>query len=125
MLNSSRIISFIPTLDIEKAREFYENKLGLHLRQKIEGSLIFDVNNALIKISQVQELPPSLYTIFGWDVQNIRKEMKLLKSKGIKFKRIKGLVQDEYKIWAAPDGSEVAWFKDPDGNYLSLTEFSK
>jgi hypothetical protein len=77
----------------------------------------------MLRISKVGELAPAPYTVLGWKVPNIRVTVEDLMSGGVTFERYKDMPQDELGIWTTPDGHKVAWFKDPDGSTLSLTQF--
>jgi len=73
----------------------------------------------------VQSHTPPNYTVLGWDVADIGAEMKELTERGVKFERYEGLEQDGSGVWTSPSGAKIAWFKDPDGNVLSLTQFGR
>jgi len=123
MLNSSRIISFVATQNAARARKFYEETLGLKLASDDPFALVFDANGTMLRVSKVQELSPAKHTVLGWQVANIRAEMEELMKRAVRFERFERLLQDELGVWQAPSGAQVAWFKDPDGNTLSLTQF--
>jgi len=88
-------------------------------------ALVFDANGTMLRVQKVRALPPAAFTILGWEVRDLRRTIKGLHKNGVRFERYEGLPQDELGIWTTPDGSKVAWFRDPDGNILSLTEFRK
>jgi len=123
MLNTSKIISFVATKNPGIAREFYERTLGLSFVSDDPFALVFNVNGVMLRVAKVQELTPAKHAILGWDVQDIRAEIEQLTKRGVRFERYAGLPQDEQGIWASPIGAKVAWFKDGDGNTLSLTQF--
>jgi len=85
-------------------------------------ALVFDLGGTTLRIQKVELIPEVNYTVLGWEVDNIRQCVDELSGKGVKFEKISQLAQDELGIWVAPSGASVAWFKDPDGNTLSLTE---
>lgn len=120
MLSQNRIRAFLPTTNPAKAKTFYQDKLGLTLTSQDEFALEFDVNGTRLRITTVQELTPHPFTVFGWEVDNIATSIQMLEKKGITFERYNGLKQDDFGIWRAPSGAKIAWFKDPDGNVLSL-----
>lgn len=122
MLTEQTLKAFVPTTDPKKAKEFYQGKLGLSLLSEDNFALEFDVHGTPLRITTVHELAPHPFTVLGWDVANIETSINELKSKGINFEHYKGLQQDELGIWTAPSGTRVAWFKDPDGNILSLSQ---
>jgi catechol 2,3-dioxygenase-like lactoylglutathione lyase family enzyme len=123
MLNTSKIISFVATKNPAIAREFYERTLGLSLVSDDPFALVFNVNGSMLRVAKVQELAPAKHAVLGWDVRNIRAEIKQLTERGVRFERYAGLSQDEQGIWTSPAGGKIAWFKDGDGNTLSLTQF--
>lgn len=97
--------------------------LGLRLVDDDPFGLVFDVNQTMVRVFKVQELSPAPYTVLGWKVPEIRTTIAELSSRGVSFERYPGMPQDESGIWITPEGHQVAWFKDPDGNTLSLTQF--
>ena len=123
MLKKSRIIAFVATQHPARARKFYEKTLGLRLVEDGPFALVFDVNGAMLRVQKVEKLVPATHTVLGWDVPDIRATIKELRKRGVRFERFEGLQQDESGIWTTPQGAMVAWFKDPDGNTLSLTQF--
>lgn len=123
MLNTSKIIAFVSTLDLVRARAFYEQVLGLSLVSDEAFALVFDANGMMLRVTKVQELAIAKYTVLGWDVSDIRAEIAWLTQRGVVFERYDGLPQDELGITSFSDGARVAWFKDPDGNLLSITQF--
>jgi predicted enzyme related to lactoylglutathione lyase len=124
MLNNSNPICFAATAKPQHAKQFYGVTLGLKLVEDTPFALVYDANGTMLRVQKVQEVFPAGYTILGWAVDNMATAVEGLTKKGIRFERYQGLPQDESGIWTTPDGSRVAWFKDPDGNTLSLTEFA-
>lgn len=122
MLTASRLIAFVATADLARARKFYEQVLGLALVSADAFGCELDANGTPLRIATVQQLAPASHTVIGWRVDDIRGEMEALRTKGVSFERYQGLAQDKLGVWAAPSGSLVCWFKDPDGNVLSLTQ---
>jgi len=123
MLNNSHLIGFVATSNAESAREFYEKTLGLTYVSGDQFALVFEVNGVMLRIQQVDKVDPHRYTSLGWEVADIEKEVAQLTKQGLKFLRYEGMDQDAHAIWKAPSGARIAWFKDPDGNMLSLTQF--
>ena len=123
MLNKSHLISFVATGNAEIAREFYEKILGLTFVSMDQFALVMEVNGIMLRITRVKVVNPQKYTVLGWDVPDIKKEVKELSERGVKFARYHGIDQDELGIWTAPGGAMIAWFTDPDNNILSLTQF--
>jgi catechol 2,3-dioxygenase-like lactoylglutathione lyase family enzyme len=124
MLSFTRIIAFVPTKDTRQARAFYEGVLGLRFVSEDQFALVLDAKGIMVRVAVVQEFQPQPFTIVGWEVADIKKEVAGLQAKGIRFEKYGMEGQDEQGIWASPSGARVAWFKDPDGNVLSLTQFS-
>ena len=116
-------IAFVPTRDPDRARAFYRDLLGLHLTsEQLPFALVFDAHGIMLRVTVVRELAPAPYTTLGWQVPKIEDAVESLTEKGIQFERYPNMSQDELGIWTAPGGSKVAWFRDPDGNTLSLSQ---
>ncbi len=122
MLGSKKIIAFIPTRDSKKAKPFFQQVLGLRLVSEDQFALVFDANGTMLRVTPVPELTPHQFTILGWEVTNIEETVSGLQEKGVVFERYGFLQQDDLGIWTAPGGAKVAWFKDPDGNILSVSQ---
>jgi catechol 2,3-dioxygenase-like lactoylglutathione lyase family enzyme len=120
MLTSSRLNGFIPTKDTKKARSFYEGVLGLTFAEENEYVAVFRSGNNMIVAQKMDKFEPAQRTILGWEVENIREAVSFLTKRGVVFERYPWAQQDELGIWKSPQG-EVAWFKDPDGNVLSVS----
>lgn len=127
ILGGSKLVAFAATTDPEKARAFYEGVLGLRLvADEKPFALVFDANGTMLRVTTVHELKPDPFTVLGWDVDDIEGTVDRLISAGVVFNRYKGMNDDDTRgIWNSPSGARVAWFKDPDGNVLSVTEFRK
>lgn len=124
MLANTSIVAFAPTWDQERAIEFYRSKLGLKLTSQDGIAAVFDAHGATLRVTSVPEpLQPQPFTILGWKVADIAETVRSLLSAGVTFERYPQIAQDEPGIWTAPGGAKVAWFKDPDGNTLSVTQF--
>jgi catechol 2,3-dioxygenase-like lactoylglutathione lyase family enzyme len=121
MLGSTNIIVFVPTKDPAKARAFYEGTLGLRFVKDDGFAMVLDANGIMVRVSKA-EFTPVPFTILGWQVTEIEKMVKALQQKGVHFERFGFFEQDELGIWTAPTGDKVAWFKDPDGNLLSVSQ---
>jgi catechol 2,3-dioxygenase-like lactoylglutathione lyase family enzyme len=122
-LREQSIIAFVATLDPARAKKFYSDTLGLPLvSEEIPFALVFDAHGTMLRVTIVKELRTADYTILGWHVPNITVAAKCLQKAGVQFERYQGMQQDELGIWTSPGGSRVAWFKDPDGNTLSISE---
>lgn len=119
------IITFIATVNAARARRFYAGTLRLPLVSEDAFALVFDAGGTMLRVVRVQTLQPAAYTVLGWIVPDIGKAVRDLKRRGVTFSRYEGLAQDERNIWTSPSGARVAWFQDPDGNTLSVTEFER
>jgi len=125
MLATAPIIGFIPTLDAARSRAFYEHTLGLTFVADDGFALVFRSGANMIRIARVQDLTPPPYTILGWEVPDIVAEVTALTAAGLVFARYPFLPSDQVDalgIWSAPGGAKIAWFHDPDGNTLSLSQ---
>jgi catechol 2,3-dioxygenase-like lactoylglutathione lyase family enzyme len=122
MLGAINIVAFVPTRDSEKARSFYEGVLGLRFVKDDGFALVLDANGIMVRVAKVPEFKPAAFTILGWQVTGIEKVVTALQEKGVHFEIFGFLEQDKLGIWTAPSGDKVAWFKDPDGNVLSVSE---
>jgi catechol 2,3-dioxygenase-like lactoylglutathione lyase family enzyme len=125
LLTNHSIIAFVATQSPDRAREFYERVLGLELVADEPWSLVFNARGTMVRIQKVEKLRPQSFTALGFQVPDIVSAVRSLTEKGVEFARYDFLPQDALGIWDAPGGSRVAWFRDPDGNLLSLTEFSR
>ena len=122
MLHSTSLIAFVATARAEAARHFYESVLGLSLVEDSPFALVFDSNGTTLRVQKVEQVTPAPYTALGWQVTDLEASVRSLRAKGAVFQRYDGLSQDAVGIWKSPSGAKVAWFRDPDGNTLSLTE---
>ena len=124
MLERAKVVAFVATRDPEKAKPFYRDRLGLKLVSEDHFALVFDANGTMLRVTHVADAMPPRYTVLGWDVPDIYVAAKELQGAGIQFERYPGMPQDESGVWQAPSGAKIAWFEDPDGNILSITEFA-
>ena len=122
MLGSKKIVGFVPTRDSKKARSFYEGALGLRFVSEDPFALVLDANGIMVRVSKVPEFKPQQFTILGWEVSDIEDAVSGLQKHGVRCEKYGLEGQDDRGIWAAPGGAKVAWFKDPDGNVLSLSQ---
>lgn len=122
-LADQSLIGFIAASDPERAKKFYRDTLGLALvSEELPFALVFDAHGTMLRVSIVQKVVPAIYTVLGWQVWDIAAAAKTLSETGVRFERYPGMAQDELGIWASPGGAKVAWFKDPDGNTLSISQ---
>jgi catechol 2,3-dioxygenase-like lactoylglutathione lyase family enzyme len=124
VLADASFIGFIPVRDLAAARAFYAGTLGLRVVDDAPFALVLDAGGTMLRVTPVPELPARPFTIAGWNVPDIGAVVRTLAGRGVQFARYDGLTQDDLGIWTTPGGDQVAWFKDPDGNTLSLTAFA-
>ena len=122
MLGSKSIIGFVQTKNLARAKAFFGKKLGLRLVATDAVALVFASGGTMVRVVKVEDFSPAPYTILGWPVDDIGKTIAALKTRGAVFERYPRMEQDERGIWRAPGGAHVAWFKDLDGNVLSISQ---
>lgn len=122
MLGTYNIIAFVPTTNPQLAREFYEQKLGLKFVSDDSFALVFEAHGNMLRVVKLKEFTPAQFTILGWEVPDAQQAVSELRSRGVTFERYPWAQQDELGVWSAPGGAKVAWFKDPDGNVLSVSQ---
>jgi predicted enzyme related to lactoylglutathione lyase len=125
MLGSAKIMGFVPSSDLQKAKKFYEGVLGLALVSEDPFALVLEANGIQVRIAKVEELTPQPFTILGWEVSKIEETVSRLRDRGVHFKRYPKMEQDDLGIWKSPSGARVAWFTDTEGNVLSVTQFAR
>lgn len=122
MLEHATLVAFAATTRPDDARAFYAETLGLEMIEDSPFALVFNANGTTLRIQKVQELVPAGHTAVGWDVADMVATIRALAARGVTCEQFQPLPQDEHGVWTAPDGTKVAWFRDPDGNLLSLAE---
>ncbi len=120
---SAKAVTFIVTRDRAAARAFYGGTLGFALTSEDDFAAVFDLNGTMLRVSTVKDHVAQGHTVLGWDVPDIASAVRALREQGVAFTVYDGFGQDDLGIWCAPGGTRIAWFKDPDGNTLSLTQF--
>jgi catechol 2,3-dioxygenase-like lactoylglutathione lyase family enzyme len=123
VLATSDVIAFVPTADLARSRAFYEDALGLSVVHEDGYACVFDAHGTMLRVTAVAEVAHPGYTVVGWCVTDIREAVIGLASLGVEVTRYGGMEQDADGVWTTPNGDRIAWFTDPDGNVLSLTEF--
>ncbi len=123
MLDSSNPIAFLPSTDLNRSRVFFTELLGLPLVDESAYVCVFRCAGSMLRVTLVEELVPQPFTVFGWEVKDIRQALANLAQTGVIATRYEAMDQDPSGVWTTPSGDLVAWFKDPDGNTLSLTQF--
>jgi len=127
MLGGCEVMVFVGTTQPERAKAFYAGALGLKLVEDAWWAIVYEVGGIHLHIEKAREkFTPVPFTALGWKVPDIEASVKKLAKNGVTFERVPGLEQDDAGIWTTPDGlAKVCWFKDPDGNLLSMTQFLK
>ncbi len=125
ILGKCKLVAFVATTDSVKARAFYEGVLGLKLvEDQHPFALVFDANGTMLRVTSVHKHTPAAFTVLGWDVDSIEETVDRLTAAGVELQRYPGVNDgDPNGIWTAPGGARIAWFKDPDQNVLSVTQF--
>lgn len=125
ILGNCKLVAFAATTDSAKARAFYEGILGLKLIEDQKPfALVFDANGTMLRVTTVHDHNPAPFTVLGWSVDSIETTVERLTAAGVELQRYPGVNDGDPKgIWTAPSGARIAWFKDPDGNVLSVTQF--
>jgi predicted enzyme related to lactoylglutathione lyase len=122
-LKKCNIVAFVPIVDVERAKAFYGDTLGLQLiADEHPFALVFDANGIMLRLAIVKEKPSFPGTVLGWQVSDASAAVQRLQAAGVQFERYGFMQQDELGIWTTPTGARVAWFKDPEGNVLSISE---
>jgi len=123
LLGASRLMAFVSTTDAARARKFYRDVLGLRLaKEELPFALVFDAHGVMLRVTIVKKVAKAPYTVLGWRVRNIVAKVTKLHKAGVKFERYPGMHQDRQGIWTAPGSARIAWFRDPDGNLLSVAQ---
>ncbi len=121
MLATSKIVGFLHTTDYEKARAFYEGKLGFKFVSLDQFALALRAGETMIRITKEENFQPAQGTVLGWEVDDVRAAALWLKSRDVVTEKYSFVPDQELGVWDSPSGDQVAWFKDPDGNVLSLS----
>ena len=122
MLNAARIVAFVATAKPDRALAFYRDTLGLPLLSNDEFAVAFDANGIMLRVTKLREFTPLPFTVLGWQVADLTAALAELRGRGVSFERFPGMQQDRDGAWTAPGGARIAWFKDPDGNLLSVSQ---
>ena len=122
MLDSGKMVGLVATEDYGRARAFYEGKLGFRFVSVDQFALVMNTGQNTIRISKVPGLSPQQFTVLGWEVENIEAVVAELKVRGVVFEDYPFIEDHQSRIWTTPNGDKVAWFKDPDGNVLSVSQ---
>lgn len=123
MLTSARLQTPVWTSDTERAGAFYGGVLGLTQAATSHGALVYDVGGGALRVSPVPQTRPSEHTVLGFAVEDVGAVAEALAAKGVPTERFEGFSHDARGVWTAPDGTQVVWFRDPDGNLLSAVRY--
>jgi catechol 2,3-dioxygenase-like lactoylglutathione lyase family enzyme len=121
MLTGGKLVGFLTTTDYEKARAFYEGKLGFEFVSLDQFALAMRAGKNMIRITKVETFKPAQGTVLGWEVDDVKAVVLWLGSRDVVTDKYGFVPDQELGIWTAPSGDQVAWFKDPDGNVLSIS----
>ena len=123
MLATEKLVAFAATTNAERAAHFYGDVLGLARRSEDGFALVFEANGVELRLQKIETLTPQPFTVLGWQVRDVNAVLAALSRHGIEAERYPWLTQDPRGVWSAPSGARVAWFKDPDGNLLSVAQY--
>jgi catechol 2,3-dioxygenase-like lactoylglutathione lyase family enzyme len=123
----TRMIGFLVTNDPEKASTFYRDVLGFPLMSEDLYAVVFDANGTMLRVNKGRDFKPAQGTVLGWEVDDVHAAIRELTSRGVHFEQfgLPFMKQDELGVWTPPNGDRVAWFKDPDGNVLSISQHAQ
>jgi catechol 2,3-dioxygenase-like lactoylglutathione lyase family enzyme len=121
MLTDKKLVGFLTTTDYDKARDFYEGKLGFEFVSVNNFALAMRSGENMIRLTKAETFTPSHGAVLGWEVDDVHATVLWLKSRDIATEKYGFVPDQELGIWTAPTGDQVAWFKDPDGNVLSIS----
>lgn len=124
MLGGSAVVAFAATTDLDRARDFYGDVLGLELIEQTPFACVFRSGPGTLRVTRVDEMVAAPYTVLGWVVDDIAGTVRALADRGVACHRYGGMEQDADGVWTTPGGDRVAWFGDPDGNTLSVTQYT-
>jgi catechol 2,3-dioxygenase-like lactoylglutathione lyase family enzyme len=125
MLADADLVAFVATRDLERAEGFYAGVLGLPVLERSPIAVVVAAGGIPVRVTLVEDLTAAAFTVLGWSVPDVHAAVRDLTARGVTVERFDGMGQADDGVWAAPSGDQVAWFKDPDGNTLSLTEAAR
>jgi catechol 2,3-dioxygenase-like lactoylglutathione lyase family enzyme len=117
-----QLVAFIPSSHLGTSHAFYSGVLGLKRIEATSMANVYDANGTPLRVTLVSDHAPSKFTVLGFYVDDVRRARTELSERGARFKSYPGYNQDEDGVWTAPNGRQVAWFEDPDGNIISLSQ---
>jgi catechol 2,3-dioxygenase-like lactoylglutathione lyase family enzyme len=125
MISTGKLIGFVPTRDAKRSRDFYEGILGLQFVSDDPYALVMRSGENMVRIAKGADFKPAQYTVMGWEVEDVEAAVKRLNARGVTFEKYPFVQDQALGIWTTPNGDKVAWFKDPDGNVLSLSQHTQ
>jgi len=123
MLDHEKLVAFGATTDASRAARFYGESLGLRVRSDDAFALVLEANGVELRLQKVAAFAPQPFTVLGWQVRDLSTTLEALQGRGVRVEPFAGMSQDALGAWDAPSGARVAWFKDPDGNVLSVAQY--
>ena len=124
MLGAAEVVAFVPSTDLVRSERFYVDVLGLEPVDRSPYASELRCGSTTVRVTKVDELRPQPFTVLGWSVPDLRSVVAQARARDVDLLRYDGLGQDDDGVWTTPTGDLVAWFPDPDGNVLSLTQLS-
>ena len=122
-LASANVMTFVAAKDAAASRDFYENVLGLTVESEDDWAIVFNLGGTMLRMQKNVDFTPQQFTVLGWHVDDIAAAMAELRGKGVKFEQYPWMPPESDGVMEFPGGAKVAWFLDPSGNNLSLTQF--
>lgn len=122
MRSEQNLFTFVPVTDGDRAKAFYEGVLKLTVLEETPFAVVLKVPGGTLRLAKTPEFNPQPFSLVGWVVPDLAADMAQLRESGVTFEQFPGLPQDEAGVWTVPDGTQICWFRDPDGNLLSLTQ---
>ena len=122
MRSEQNLFTFVPVTDGDRAKAFYEGVLKLTRLEETPFAVVFKVPGGTLRLAKTPDFNPQPFSLVGWVVPDLAADMAQLRESGVTFEQFPGLPQDEAGVWTVPDGTQICWFRDPDGNLLSLTQ---
>jgi catechol 2,3-dioxygenase-like lactoylglutathione lyase family enzyme len=123
VLRDAKLVAFGAITDAARAANFYVGTLGLTVSYEDDFALVLDANGVELRLQKVRALTPTGFTALGWEVRDVDAVVTALEEQGISLERYRWLEQDARGVWQAPSGARIAWFRDPDGNLLSVAQY--
>jgi catechol 2,3-dioxygenase-like lactoylglutathione lyase family enzyme len=120
MLSSDKMVGFLFTTDYDRAKAFFVGKLGFHFIQQDQFALAMRCGENMVRVTKIANFTPAQATVLGWETSDIEGALAWLQKQGVAPEKYPWAGGSE--IWTAPSGDKILWFKDPDGNVLSISQ---